>query len=297
MPLAEPTFAQSIRCRRETVGLLISLMNDNVLDPSPMNRLLTIMAQLRNPDGGCAWDLEQDFASISHYTIEEAYEVADAIAQGDMGHLRDELGDLLLQVVFHSQMAAEQAAFDFDDVADAICDKMVKRHPHVFGDDAVRDATAQTVAWEEQKATERAALADTEGRTPSALDGVATALPALTRALKLQKRAARVGFDWPDAALVLDKINEEIGELQAEMASGNGPGMADELGDLLFSVVNLARHLEIDPEAALRAASGKFEDRFRSLESDLAARDLDPKALDIAALEAAWQIAKLRLKS
>jgi len=211
---------------------------------------------------------------------------------GDMAHLCDELGDLLLQVVFHAQMASEQQAFDFGSVAAAISDKMIRRHPHVFALDKISNATAQTIAWEEQKALERAQSARDEGRRDSALDGVAGALPALTRALKLQKRAARVGFDWPDVAPVLDKINEEMAELQAEMATDNGPGMADELGDLIFSMVNLARHLEIDPEAALRAANAKFEGRFRYLERALAVRGHSPKELDIEALEVVWSEAK-----
>ncbi|MDP6832237.1 MAG: nucleoside triphosphate pyrophosphohydrolase [Alphaproteobacteria bacterium] len=272
-------------------------MTDDFSGLPPIQQLLAVMAKLRDPDGGCAWDLEQSFATIAPYTIEEAYEVADAIEHlgdgpGDMAHLRDELGDLLLQVVFHAQMAAEQEAFDFDAVAWAISDKMIKRHPHVFGADQFRDAQAQTVAWEEQKALERSELADGQGRDPSALDGVAAALPALTRALKLQKRAARVGFDWPDAAPVLSKIDEEVAELKAEMEAGDGPAMAEELGDLLFSVVNLARHLEIDPEAALRAGNAKFERRFRRLEADLTAQDLAPKELDIERLEEAWVKAK-----
>ena len=261
-------------------------------------QLLTIMAKLRDPINGCPWDQAQDFASIAPYTIEEAYEVADAIAHlddepGAMTHLRDELGDLLLQVVFHAQMAAELDAFDFAAVAQAISDKMIKRHPHVFGAEEFRDATAQTIAWEEQKAIEREELAATEGRAQSALDGVASALPALTRALKLQKRAARVGFDWPDTAPVLAKIDEEIAELTAEMDAGNAPAMAEEMGDLLFSVVNLARHLDIDPEAALRAGNDKFERRFRSLEADLSDQGLDPKEFDIERLEDAWTKAKI----
>ena len=258
----------------------------------PMDKLLAIMARLRDPDDGCPWDLAQDFASIAPYTIEEAYEVADAIEKNDLNHLRDELGDLLLPVVFHAQMASEQDAFDFNAVADAISDKMIKRHPHIFDTSQYRNAKTQTIAWEEQKAIERAELAAKESRAVSALDGVASALPALTRALKLQKRAARIGFDWPDAAPVMDKIREETAELQVEMDAGNGPGMVDELGDLLFSVVNLARHLDIDPEAALRAGNAKFERRFRHLEADLADQGLDPKDLDITALEAAWKNSK-----
>jgi ATP diphosphatase len=265
---------------------------------SPMNRLLAIMARLRDPDDGCPWDLEQDFASIAPYTIEEAYEVADAIATGNMAHLRDELGDLLLQVVFHAQMAAEREAFDFDAIADAISDKMIKRHPHIFGADLaatdIDGAAAQTLAWEEQKASERAQAARAEGRPVSALDGVAGALPALTRALKLQKRAARVGFDWPGIAPVFAKITEEIAELQAEISARDRSGMADEMGDLLFSVVNLARHLDLDPEAALRAGANKFERRFRGLETDLADRGVNPADLPIEALEEAWQAAKTK---
>lgn len=250
------------------------------------------MTRLRDPDTGCPWDLAQNFVSIAPYTIEEAYEVADAIEKNDLNHLRDELGDLLLQVVFHAQMASEQDAFDFDAVADAISDKMIKRHPHIFGASQSRNAATPTIAWEEQKAVERAELAAAEQRDLSALDGVASALPALTRALKLQSRAARVGFDWPDAAPVMDKIREETAELQAEIDTGNGPGMVDELGDILFSVVNLARHLEIDPEAALRAGNAKFERRFRHLEAELTDQGLDPKELDITALEEAWKKSK-----
>lgn len=272
-------------------------MSDKKSELPPLQRLLAIMAQLRDPDGGCPWDLEQNFTSIAPYTIEEAYEVADAVAKGDMLHLRDELGDLLLQVVFHAQMAAEQDAFDFDAVATAISDKMVKRHPHVFGLDHFRSSEAQTIAWEEQKANERAQLAAAEGRHGSALDGVAGALPALTRALKLQKRAARVGFDWPEIAPVWDKIREEMAELQAEIEADHAPGVADELGDLLFTMVNLARHLKIDPEAAVRAANTKFEGRFRQLEGALAAQGIDPSELDIKQLEQAWTTAKLQVKT
>lgn len=264
-----------------------------------MNRLLAIMARLRDPAEGCPWDLEQDFSSIAPYTIEEAYEVADAIATGNMSHLRDELGDLLLQVVFHAQMAAEQHFFDFEAVADAISEKMIRRHPHIFEPELaapnienIDGSAAQTLAWEEQKAAERAAAAKVEGRRASALDGVASALPALTRALKLQKRAARVGFDWPEIAPVFAKLSEETAELRAEMTARNQAGIAEEMGDLLFSVVNLARHLDLDPEAALRAGNDKFERRFRSLETDLADQGVDPAELDIDALEAAWRNAK-----
>ncbi len=269
-------------------------MPQDLTRPAPMSRLLTIMAQLRDPVRGCPWDQKQNFASIAPYAIEEAYEVADAIAKGDMTSLRDELGDLLLQVVFHAQMAAEIGEFDFEDVAGAISDKMIKRHPHVFGADDITDAAAQTLAWEAQKATERAQLAAEEGRRPSALDGVANALPALTRALKLQNRAARVGFDWPEAAPVIAKIAEETAELQAEMTAGDSAAMAEEMGDLLFSVVNLARHLKLDPEAALRAGNDKFERRFRKLEELLDEQGLKPDELGIEDLENAWSEVKIR---
>jgi len=269
-------------------------MPQDLTRPAPMSRLLTIMAQLRDPVRGCPWDQKQNFASIAPYAIEEAYEVADAIAKSDMTSLRDELGDLLLQVVFHAQMAAEIGEFDFEDVAGAISDKMIKRHPHVFGADDITDTAAQTLAWEAQKATERAQLAAEEGRRPSALDGVANALPALTRALKLQNRAARVGFDWPEAAPVIAKIAEETAELQAEMTAGDSAAMAEEMGDLLFSVVNLARHLKLDPEAALRAGNDKFERRFRKLEELLDEQGLKPDELGIEDLENAWSEVKLR---
>ena len=261
----------------------------DLIDLEPMQRLLTIMARLRDPDGGCPWDLQQTFDTIAPYTIEEAYEVADAIEHGRMGDLRDELGDLLLQVVFHAQIAKEQDIFSFDDVLNSISDKMVKRHPHVFGSTKIDHATVQSLAWEEQKAAEREEKAGIQGQTPSALDGVATALPALTRALKLQNRAARIGFDWPETAPVLDKVQEEIEELQTEIETGDESTMMDEMGDILFSVVNLARHLKIDPEAALRTGNNKFERRFKLLEKDLARRGDEISRLSIATLESAWQ--------
>ena len=260
--------------------------------PSEIERLIEIMARLRDPDGGCPWDVEQDFASIAPHTIEEAYEVADAIERQDMAGLRDELGDLLLQVVFHAQMAREAGLFDFDAVAAAICGKLVRRHPHVFGDVKIDDAETQTVAWEEHKANERAAEAGGEVAA-SALAGVTVALPALSRALKLQKRAARVGFDWDGPADVVDKLNEEIGELRAEMAAGAAPDrLNDEVGDLLFTCVNLARALEIDPETALRHANGKFETRFRRMEAMLAAEGASLEGTSLAAKEIRWQRAK-----
>ena len=261
------------------------------MEPSrDIQRLLDIMAALRQPETGCPWDIVQTFETIKPYTIEEAYEVADAIERGDMHDLCDELGDLLLQVVFHAQMAREAGQFDFTDVAKAISDKMVRRHPHVFGEERVASAAAQTQAWEDRKAAERAEAA--KGGA-GALDGLPLALPALLRAAKLGKRAARVGFDWPDAAPVLDKIEEEIGELRAELGGETRPaGIEEELGDLLFACANLARKLEVDPEAALRGANARFERRFRSIEARLGARGLRPEEATLDQLEALWQEAK-----
>lgn len=255
--------------------------------------LLEIMARLRDREHGCPWDLEQDFASIAAYTIEEAYEVADAIDRNDLGELKDELGDLLLQVVFHAQMAREQGAFGFDDVVAAICDKMVRRHPHVFGDSQVADAEQQTLKWEEIKRNERAAAGKTDG---SALAGIARGLPEWQRAVKLQARAARVGFDWPQPGPVLDKLQEELEEVRAEFARGavqdNQARLQDEIGDLLFVCANLARHAQVDVGAALRHANQKFERRFRAMEQ-LAQHDggaLDGMSLEQQ--EAYWQRAK-----
>ena len=258
-----------------------------------LERLLSVMAQLRNPDGGCPWDLEQNFATIAPYTIEEAYEVAEAIARGDTDALKDELGDLLLQVVFHARMAEEDGLFDFNAVAGTIADKMVRRHPYVFGDENIESAAAQTVAWEDRKAAERAEKAKAESRAASVLDGVATALPGLTRAVKLARRAARVGFDWPDAAGVLDKIEEEVGELRAEInGDGDADRLQDEIGDVLFSVANLARRLSIDPEAAIRATNRKFEYRFRHIEASLDADGRKPEDAGLAELDRLWNEAK-----
>jgi MazG family protein len=265
----------------------------------PIDRLLAVMARLRDPKSGCPWDVQQDFASIAPYTIEEAYEVADAIARDDLEGLRDELGDLLLQVVFHARMAEEARKFDFDDVAQAIADKMIRRHPHVFGAEIIGGVEAQRVAWESHKADERAAKSKRGGKAQpaSALDGVALALPALLRAQKLQRRAARVGFDWVEAAPILAKIEEELAELRAEMAQARGDErprrLADELGDLLFSVVNLARRLELDPEAALRGANAKFERRFRRIEELLRAEGKTAERAGLDAMEAHWRQAKL----
>jgi ATP diphosphatase len=255
------------------------MTNIDSVPPSPtsaalaLDRLAAIMARLRAPDGGCPWDLEQTFASIAPYTIEEAYEVADAIERGAMDELKGELGDLLLQVVFHAQMAAEAGHFDLAGVVSGIADKMLARHPHVFGDARVDSAAAQTEAWETMKAAER------NGGT---LDGVALGLPALMRAQKLQRRAARFGFDWPDASGPRAKIDEEL----AEVAAADDAGRAEEIGDLLFAVVNYARHHGVDAEAALRRANSKFERRFRAIET-IADRPL--KDYDIAELETMWQ--------
>ena len=282
------------------------------------------MARLRNPDGGCVWDLEQTFESIAPYTLEEAYEVVDAITREDIDGLRDELGDLLLQVVYHARMAEEEGAFDFGDVVESICDKMVRRHRNVFGTDRVETAEGQTRAWEQIKAMERSAsmaeargggaaavaTADTGTSASSdtaagldatansvsaevgALDGVALALPALQRSTKLTERAARVGFDWPDVATVREKVNEELAELDEAYAAGNPAHMAEEMGDLLFSLVNLCRHLKLDPERCLREASAKFETRFRRLEGLVHAQQRDWASYDIQALEELWQEAK-----
>ena len=268
---------------------------DKQVDHSPFAHLVEIMTRLRDPETGCPWDIKQDFASIAPYTIEEAYEVLDAIERGNMDDLREELGDLLLQVVFHSQMAAEAGYFGIDDVAGAINDKMIRRHPHVFGDATERDADSQTLAWEAQKAAERAAKAGAQGKTsgsPSALDGVALALPALTRSEKLQKRAARTGFDWDKAETIFEKLDEETLEVREAMASGDKDAIEDEIGDLLFVVSNLARHLKIDPELALRRANGKFERRFRAMEEAASDSGETFSELDIVAQESYWQRVK-----
>jgi MazG family protein len=258
-----------------------------------ISRLLEVMARLRHPETGCPWDIEQSFATIAPYTIEEAYEVAEAIADGDMSGLKEELGDLLLQVVYHARMAEEERLFDFEAVAQTIADKMIRRHPHVFGTETVDSAEAQTASWEAQKAAERARKAVADGTEPSALDGVPLVLPALTRAEKLGKRASRVGFDWPETAPVIEKIEEEIAEVRAALAADAPPEkLEEELGDLLFSVVNLARHLRVEPEHALRAANRKFERRFRQVEKTIAdsGRRLDETGLD--EMEDAWAAAK-----
>jgi len=255
--------------------------------------LLDVMAQLRDPENGCPWDVAQDFASIAPYTIEEAYEVAEAIAEKDWPALKDELGDLLFQVVFYAQMAREDGLFDFEIIAEGVAEKMVRRHPHVFGDVSVADAEAQTDAWEAHKAAERTAKAEAEGRAVSVLDGVTTALPALTRAAKLQARAARVGFDWPVTLAVIDKIDEELDELRAEFASGGDKDrVTDEIGDLLFACVNLARHNRIDPESALRQGNAKFERRFRRIEEMLEESGSSADQSSLEEMDRLWDAVK-----
>ena len=263
--------------------------NNSHSEQDQMSRLIEIMAQLRNPDGGCPWDLEQDFDTIAPYTIEEAYEVADAIERKDFSDLRSELGDLLLQVVFHSQMASERQLFDFEDVAGAISDKMVSRHPHVFSGEHVADAESQTLAWEEMKAKERSGSKKT-----GALDDVAIALPALMRAQKLQKRAARVGFDWDDPKFIFDKIDEEISEVKEALVEESPSHIQEELGDLLFVCVNLVRKLGYDAEETLKAANRKFETRFTAMEAEAAKDGDDFATLSLEDQEKLWQRVKKR---
>ncbi len=253
---------------------------------SNIHKILEVMAALRDRDSGCPWDLEQTFATIAPYTVEEAYEVADAIAREDLGDLRDELGDLLFQVVFHARMAEEQGAFDFAAVVEAISAKMIRRHPHVFAAGPAVSARSMPATWEAHKARER-------GPVDSVLDGVALALPALARAAKLGKRAAGVGFDWPDATGVHAKIDEELAELRA-CDDDDRDALTEELGDLLFSVANLARHYGVDPEAALGAANRKFERRFRGVEKDLGLGADGATDASLAHMEAAWRRQKAR---
>jgi ATP diphosphatase len=258
-----------------------------------IQRLIEIMAALRTPKTGCPWDLEQTFATIAPYTIEEAYEVADAIARNDREDLCDELGDLLLQVVFHAQMAEEEGAFAFGDVVQAITEKMIRRHPHVFADGDGRTADVVKGQWDRIKAAERAAKAGNgEPRQQSALDGVPVALPALTRALKLQAKASRVGFDWNDPHAVLAKIREETDEIEAALATGSKEEIAGEIGDLLFAVTNLARHIDADPEDSLRGTNRKFERRFAWIEDVLARQGLKPEDSCLDELDALWNAAK-----
>lgn len=261
--------------------------------PAEIADLLAIMARLRDRESGCPWDIEQDFASIAAYTIEEAYEVADAIDRNDLGHLKDELGDLLLQVVFHAQMAREQGAFDFGDVVAAICDKMTRRHPHVFASASVENVEAQTREWEAQKRREREAAGDAD---TSALAGISRGLPEWQRAVKLQARAARVGFDWPGTDPVIAKLHEEIEEVRVEFARGdvaaNRERLQDEIGDVLFVCANLARHAKVDVGAALRHANLKFERRFRSMESLAASDGVALSSLSLEQQDAYWNRSK-----
>jgi nucleoside triphosphate diphosphatase len=264
-----------------------------------IGRLIEIMAALRNPVGGCPWDIEQTFASVAPFTIEEAYEVADAIERGDYDELRDELGDLLLQVVFHARMAEEGGTFDFGDVVEAIVAKLVRRHPHVFGDARATDAESVKAIWgrvKENEKRERAEARHRAGLAPDApqgaLGGVPIALPALSRALRLQEKAGKVGFDWNDARAVIAKLREEIDEVEAELSEGNKELLSGEIGDLLFAVVNLARHLKADPEAALRLANAKFERRFAHIERRLAETGRGPESADLDEMEALWTEAK-----
>jgi tetrapyrrole methylase family protein/MazG family protein/ATP diphosphatase len=253
-----------------------------------VERLLTIMARLRAPQTGCPWDREQSFATVAPYTIEEAYEVADAIERGSLEDLKGELGDLLFQVVFHAQLAREQGAFAFEDVVTAISEKLERRHPHVFADAKIATAEEQNVAWEEHKRKERAA----RGAPISVLDDVPIGLPALTRAAKLGKRASSVGFDWPNIEGVVDKIEEEIGELRAARKSQSQAEIQAELGDLLFSIVNLGRHLHVDLETALRHTNAKFERRFRYVETELRKQGKSPQTSTLNEMEALWTAAK-----
>ena len=261
-------------------------MSESAVPRYTIADLIRVMERLRDPEHGCPWDLKQDFASIAPYTIEEAYEVADAIQHGSADELRDELGDLLFQVVFHARMAEEAGQFAFADVVRSICGKMERRHPHVFGDGAVDSAEAQTVAWEEYKARERA-----ERGEHSLMDGVPRGMAEIQRSVKLQKRAARVGFDWGSPGPVLDKLAEEAEEMREAMASGSSEAMEDELGDLMFVLTNLARQLRIDPARALRRSSAKFELRFRELEKRAGGENA-MRDMSLDEMEALWQVVK-----
>lgn len=264
---------------------------------TPIESLKLIMAQLRDPQTGCPWDREQTFASVAPYTIEEAYEVADAVTRQDLSALKEELGDLLLQVVFHSQMAEESGAFTFDEVAEAVSQKMVARHPHVFGEDAPRDQERHSTRWEDQKAQERLKKAQERGEAPSLLDDVALALPALMRAEKLSKRVARVGFEWETVEAVLEKLQEEVDELAAARAEGDQAGIEEEVGDLLYTVSNLARKLKVDPEVALRQTNAKFERRFRFIEQALRQQERSPEDASLEEMEQLWEQAKQQERS
>jgi ATP diphosphatase len=248
-----------------------------------MRQLLEIMQRLRNPETGCPWDAQQNFATIAPFTIEEAYEVADAIARGNMDDLKDELGDLLFQVVFHAQMAKEQGGFDFDEVHQAVCDKMIRRHPHVFADHEVNDAAHQTQVWEDYKAEERKHKGEY-----SLMDGIPVGMAELQRSVKLQKRAAKAGFDWASADPVMEKFDEELLEIREAIESDDADAVEDELGDLLFVATNLARKLDIDPAAALRRSNAKFERRFRAIEEAAGGQEV-LHSMDVEAMEALWQ--------
>ena len=258
---------------------------------NPIADLIELMSRLRDPQTGCPWDIEQSFETIAPYTIEEAYEVSDAIERGDTQDLKEELGDLFLQVVFHAQIASDSNLFDIHDVAKAIVEKMVRRHPHVFSDVSIEDAEAQTRAWETMKAAERAAKKEAT-TPPSAIDGVAKALPALMRAEKILKRAARTGFDWPDTRSVLAKLEEELGELSEAATQGDHHAVEEEMGDVLFVVANLARKHGIDPEIALRQANDKFERRFRGMESKAVTAGKEFSSLELSEMEALWSVVK-----
>lgn len=257
-----------------------------------MKALLELMATLRHPEKGCPWDREQDFSTIAPYTVEEAYEVEDAIQRNDLDDLREELGDLLFQVVFHARMAEEQGAFDFGDVVNDLVDKMTRRHPHVFGDTSMEDAAAQTANWEQLKADEKLRKAERKGSTHSLLDDVPNNLPALTRAEKLSKRAARVGFEWPDIDGVLDKVSEEAKELRDAVKSRNDRDIEEELGDLFFTLANLARYLKVDPEKALRSSNAKFTRRFRHVESRLHEQGKSLDDADLEQMDTLWNEAR-----
>ncbi|MFI4964802.1 MAG: nucleoside triphosphate pyrophosphohydrolase [Caulobacterales bacterium] len=262
----------------------------------PTDRLLAIMARLRDPVDGCPWDQQQTFATVAPYTVEEAYEVADAIQRDDLSDLKEELGDLLLQVVFHARMAEERGAFAFDDVAGAINDKMIRRHPHVFAEETYASLAHQKEGWEALKAAERAGKQG-DGRVASLLDDVPVSLPALTRAVKLSKRAAGVGFVWPTVQEVMAKLHEEVGELEVEIAAGDLEKARQEMGDVLFVVANLARTLEVDPEDALRFTNAKFARRFQYIEKRLGERGKTPEQSDLAEMDALWDEAKAAEKA
>ena len=281
--------AQTLYARWKVLDRSCEMSERSLTPPFDFDDLLNIMKQLRTPNTGCAWDLEQRFDTIAPYTIEEAYEVADAIARKDMSDLSDELGDLLLQVVFHAQIATDEGHFSIADVTQAICDKMIRRHPHVFRTLSQRSSSEQIAAWEDIKAAERSNKSKTDS---SALAGVAVALPALMRSEKLQKRAARTGFDWTDPKDIFDKLDEELEEVREAIDEGDADHIEEEIGDFIFVAVNLARRLDIDPEVALRKANDKFERRFRAMEARAKGGEDGFAALDLEAQEALWQAVK-----